>query len=77
MHSDFEVLRQASDELEEKLGHYDGLSDIRNGASDTSDEFHLDILPEAEALGLTRYDLGSQVRHAFYGAEAQRIQRHR
>ena len=75
MHSDFDVLRQAADELEEKLRHYDGLSDIRNGASDTADEFHLDILPEAEALGLNRYALGSQVRHAFYGAEAQRIQR--
>ncbi len=32
-------------------------------------------MPEGEALGLTRYDLGSQVRHAFYGAEAQRVQR--
>ena len=49
--------------------------DFRNGTSDTADEFHLDILPEAEALGLTRYDLGNQVRHAFYGAEAQRVQR--
>ena len=75
MHSDFNILRQASAELEEQLGRYAGLSDIRNGASDTADEFHLDILPAAEALGLTRYDLGSQVRHAFYGAEAQRVQR--
>lgn len=75
MHPDFGILRQAADELEEKLHHYEGLSDIRNGVSDTADEFHLDILPEAEALGLTRYDLGTQVRHAFYGAEAQRIQR--
>ena len=74
-HRDFEVLRQASAELEETLGHYAGLYDIRNGASDTGDEFHLDILPEAESLGLTRYDLASQVRHAFYGAEAQRVQR--
>ena len=30
---------------------------------------------EGEALGITRFDLGSQVRHAFFGAEAQRIQR--
>jgi multidrug efflux pump subunit AcrB len=75
MHKDFGVLRQAAEELEEKLRHYAGLYDIRNGASDTADEMHLDILPEGEALGLTRYDLGSQVRHAFYGAEAQRVQR--
>jgi multidrug efflux pump subunit AcrB len=75
MHADFGMLRQAAEELEEKLRHYEGLSDIRNGASDTADEFHLDILPEAETLGLTRLALGNQVRHAFYGAEAQRIQR--
>jgi multidrug efflux pump subunit AcrB len=74
-HKDFETLRSAASELEEKLRHYAGLYDIRNGASDTADEFHLDIVPEAESLGLSRYDLGSQVRHAFYGAEAQRVQR--
>ena len=74
-HSNFETLRKAAEELEEKLRHYDGLSDIRNGASDTRAEFHINILPQGEAMGLSRYDLGSQVRHAFYGAEAQRIQR--
>ncbi|MDH5172540.1 MAG: efflux RND transporter permease subunit, partial [Gammaproteobacteria bacterium] len=75
MHQDFETLKAASDELEEALRHYTGLYDFRNGVGDTADEFHLDILPEAESLGLTRFDLGSQVRHAFYGAEAQRVQR--
>ncbi|MDG1388866.1 MAG: efflux RND transporter permease subunit [Halioglobus sp.] len=74
-HSNFDTLRKAAEELEEKLRHYDGLSDIRNGASDTRAEFHINILPQGEAMGLSRYDLGSQVRHAFYGAEAQRIQR--
>lgn len=75
MHSDINVLREAAADLEEALRHYSGVYDIRNGVGDTSDEFHLDILPEAESLGLTRLDLASQVRHAFYGAEAQRIQR--
>jgi multidrug efflux pump subunit AcrB len=75
MHNDFDTLKAASEELEEVLRHYAGVYDIRNGAGDTADEFHLDIMPEAESLGLTRYDLGTQVRHAFYGAEAQRIQR--
>lgn len=75
MHKNFSVLGEAAEELEEAMQHYAGLYDIRNGASDTSDELHLDILPEGEALGLTRYELGSQLRHAFYGAEAQRVQR--
>ena len=74
-HKDFDELRAASQDLEDAMRRYAGLYDFRNGASDTADEFHLDILPEAESLGLTRYDLGSQVRHAFYGAEAQRVQR--
>jgi multidrug efflux pump subunit AcrB len=57
------------------MGKYAGVYDIRNGISDTADEFHLELLPEAESLGLTQFDLGTQVRHAFYGAEAQRVQR--
>ena len=75
MHKNFDTLRQAAGDLEEALRHYTGLYDIRNGVSDTADEFHLDLYPEAESLGITRYDLGRQVRHAFYGAEAQRVQR--
>lgn len=74
-HANFDTLRMAAEEMEEKLRHFEGLSDIRNGASDTREEFHIDILPQGQALGLSRYALGSQVRHAFYGAEAQRIQR--
>ncbi|MCX2975772.1 efflux RND transporter permease subunit [Candidatus Marimicrobium litorale] len=75
MHRDFATLGKAAADFEEALRHYEGLYDIRNGVSDTTDEFHLDVLPEAESLGITRFDLGSQVRHAFYGAEAQRVQR--
>ena len=37
----------------------------------------LGIKPAAETLGLTLQDLGRQVRQAFYGEEAQRIQRGR
>jgi multidrug efflux pump subunit AcrB len=75
MHGNFDTLRQAAGDLEEAMGRYTGLYDIRNGVSDTADEFHLDLLPEAESLGITRSDMGRQVRHAFYGAEAQRVQR--
>jgi multidrug efflux pump subunit AcrB len=74
-HPDWEVLKAASLELEEKFKSYDGLYDIQSTATDSAKEFHIDILPQAEALGITRLELGSQVRHAFYGAEAQRIQR--
>ncbi len=74
-HKDFNLLSAAAADLAEAMAHYKGVYDIRNNAGETSSEFHLDLLPEAENLGVTRLDLGQQVRHAFYGAEAQRIQR--
>jgi multidrug efflux pump subunit AcrB len=75
MHHDINTLRKAAGELEEAMRKYAGVFDVRNGISDTADEFHLELLPEAESLGLTQFDLGTQVRHAFYGAEPQRVQR--
>ena len=49
--------------------------DIESTLSNPLDEISLSIKPMAEALGLSLSDLGSQVRDAFYGVEAQRIQR--
>ena len=74
-HPDWGQLQAAAEELEARLKEYDGLFDVQSDISAVSDEFHFDILPEGENLGLTRFDLGSQIRHAFYGAEAQRVQR--
>ncbi len=68
-------LKLLSAELEAKLATYNGTYDIRNNASSEKDEIVLAIKPSAEALGITLADLGTQVRHAFYGSEAQRIQR--
>lgn len=65
----------AANDLEKKLNEYEGVFDIANGSSDINDELYIDIKPAALALGLSLADLGNQVRQAFYGAEAQRIQR--
>jgi multidrug efflux pump subunit AcrB len=70
-----ETLRAAGNELVEKLGEYDGVFDIANSLDAGGKEIRLKIKPEAEALGLTMASLGRQVRQAFYGEEAQRIQR--
>ena len=69
------ALENAAKELEAKLADYEGLFDIRNSSSTGGQEIRLSIKPEAEALGLTMASLGRQVRQAFYGEEAQRIQR--
>ena len=73
--SDPEQLAGAANDLEKKLNDYNGVFDINNGSSDINDELHISIKPSALSLGLTLADIGTQVRQAFYGAEAQRIQR--
>ena len=74
---DIEQLGRAANELTEILTTYGGLYDISNSYRSGKRELALKVLPEAEALGLTQADLGNQVRDAFYGREAQRVQRGR
>ena len=70
-------LRMAAARLKEKLATYPGVSEINDSFSEGKQEIKLSILPAAETLGLTLDDLARQVRQAFYGEEAQRIQRGR
>ncbi len=72
---DLDELQAAADAIGRALSSYPGVFDIRDSNRDGKRQLKLSILPEAEAQGLTLEDLGRQVRYAFYGAEAQRIQR--
>lgn len=74
---DLKQLEAASQEIRAKLATYQGLYDIRDNYSSGKREIKLQLKPAATALGLREEDLGSQVRAAFYGIEAQRIQRGR
>ncbi|MEC9302091.1 MAG: efflux RND transporter permease subunit, partial [Acidobacteriota bacterium] len=51
--------------------------DIADSFRQGKQEIKLNIEPTAEVLGLSLQDLARQVRQAFYGEEAQRIQRGR
>jgi multidrug efflux pump subunit AcrB len=73
--SDFEQVESASEALSDHLRGYKGLFEVQSSAQAGPEELKLSIKPEAEALGVTLMDLASQVRQAFYGSEAQRIQR--
>jgi len=73
--ANYEGLESAADDLKAKLAEFAGVHDIRNSAELGGEEIRLRIKPEAESLGLTMSSLGRQVRQAFYGEEAQRIQR--
>ena len=70
-------LRAAATRLKRELSTYAGVSEVNDSFSEGKQEIKLSILPAAESLGLTLDDLARQVRQAFYGAEAQRIQRGR
>lgn len=74
---DLEQLEAASRIIRAKLATYKGLYDIRDNYSGGKREIQLQIKDTARSLGLREEDLGSQVRAAFYGIEAQRVQRGR
>ena len=74
---DLDELRTVAAEIKGRLGEYTGVYEIADSFREGKREIRLGIKPEAEVLGLTLADLGRQVRQAFYGEEAQRIQRAR
>jgi multidrug efflux pump subunit AcrB len=71
----FDELRDAAAELRMALQTYNGVVDVSDTFRAGKQEVQLTLLPEARNLGITLRDLGQQVRQAFYGYEAQRIQR--
>ncbi len=69
------MLEAAAESLADKLNDYDGVYEVRTPISAGPDEIKLQLKPEGIAAGLTLGALGRQVREAFFGVEAQRIQR--
>ncbi len=72
---DVDTIRAAAADLRAELTRYEGVFDITDSFRAGKQEIKLSLLPEGRTLGLTLNDLASQVRAAFYGNEAQRIQR--
>ena len=70
-----DMLLTAADELKEELGTFPGVFDIADSFLPGKKEMQLKLKHTARSLGLTLNDLARQVRHAFYGAEALRLQR--
>ena len=75
--SDYDELVLVSRKLQARLAEYPGVFDIADSFRPGKKEVKLTLTRAAETLGLTLADLGRQVRQAFYGEEAQRIQRGR
>ncbi len=76
-HESFEVLENASERVRTALAAYSGVFDIADNHSRGKQELKITLRPEARTLGITEQELGRQLRGAFYGAEALRLQRGR
>ena len=74
---DLAELQRIADRLKAELARYPGVQDVTDTYRPGKQEIELGITPEAEAAGLTLALVGRQVRQAFFGEEAQRVQRGR
>ena len=74
-HPDPELLAGVANSVVNGLSSVDGVFDIRSDHTPGVKEMQLELLPEARTLGLTLEDLAQQVRAAFFGTEALRVQR--
>ena len=70
-------LTTVAERLKTEIAGYPGTRDIADSFRAGKREVELELTREAELAGLTQMDLARQVRQAFYGEEAQRIQRGR
>ncbi|MEW6157130.1 MAG: efflux RND transporter permease subunit, partial [Verrucomicrobiota bacterium] len=76
-HPEVDVLRQAASDVAAVIERYPGVEDVRKGFGREMPQFNFEIKPEGRSMGLTALELGRQIRHSFYGAEALRQPRDR
>ena len=74
---DLNALGDAAAAIRASLNEYPGVYDVTDSFRAGKRELQLAVSPAGEALGVTLSDLGRHVRQAFYGEEAQRVQRGR
>ncbi|MCB1634168.1 MAG: efflux RND transporter permease subunit [Xanthomonadales bacterium] len=72
---DYAELVDAAEMLERALTGIDGVYEVANSSVSGAEEIQIRLKPLAESLGLSHAALAQQVRQAFHGEEAQRIQR--
>mgnify|MGYP000217739160 CR=1 FL=1 len=75
--NDMSTLQNLSEKVKERLATYPEVFDIADSMSDGKQELQIELTEQGKALGLTRNDLTSQIRNAYFGAQVQRIQRGR
>ncbi|MFK7851475.1 MAG: efflux RND transporter permease subunit [Akkermansiaceae bacterium] len=68
---------EAVREIIDLIKSYEGIGGAYSWSGRSANELLITIRPEGEALGLTQRELSRQVRAAFFGEQAQRVQRGR
>ena len=76
-HPDPARLTLVGDTLVARLREFAGVFDVQADQDQGLREIQLDLLPQARTMGLTLDNLARQVRSAFFGDEALRVQRGR
>ncbi|BCX46241.1 multidrug efflux pump subunit AcrB [Haloferula helveola] len=66
-----------AEKIVDELKSYEGIATAWSNTGRSGREIHLTLTPEGEELGLNQRELGRQVRSAFFGEQAQRVQRGR
>jgi len=74
VHNDFSVLEKVATQIKGELSKYPGVTSIKDNLLKGKKELKIRLKPEARTLGITEADLADQIRSAFYGAEALRLQ---
>jgi len=72
---DLEQLQRAADALKEEISTYPGTFDITDNFRPGKMEIQVKIKKGAKSLGVTMADIATQIRQAYYGDEAMKIQR--
>ena len=76
-HADPGAVQSAATEFSEALSRLEGLTNVNDSISTGKRRFEVRLNEAGHASGLTSASVALQLRHAFYGAEAQRVQRGR
>lgn len=74
-HPDGAELVRARERIMADIAQIDGVFNVESDQDAGQREIELRLKPSARTLGVTLQDVASQVRAAFFGAEAERVQR--
>lgn len=74
-HGNLKQLERASQKLAAQLAEFPNTKDIDDGYARGKQQINIKMTTAGLSLGLTANEVGQQIRHAFYGAQALRQQR--